>query len=149
MTVNKAIIVGHLGADPELRTTTSGNAVCNLRIATSDRKKDNDGNWTDHTEWHNVVCFGKTAENVAKFCRKGRQVYAEGRIQTRKWEDKDGADRWSTEVVAYDVKFLGRNEDDTSPKQQRRQPQKRTQKPASGGYGQSGGGYGGGSGGPY
>ena len=107
MTVNKAILVGNLGADPESRTAASGTVVTNLRIATTERQKDQDGNWNDHTEWHRVVCFGKTAENVARFLQNGRQVYIEGRIQTRKWQDKDGADRWSTEVVAREVRFLG------------------------------------------
>lgn len=107
MTVNKAILVGNLGQDPELRTTGSGTAVCNLRLATTDRRRDRDGNWSDHTEWHSVVVFGKTAENVARYCRKGKQLYVEGRIQTRKWQDRDGNDRWSTEVVGDQVRFLG------------------------------------------
>ncbi len=107
MTVNKVILVGNLGADPETRTAQSGNMVANLRIATTERTKDREGNWTDQTEWHRVVCFGRTAETVSKYLRKGRQVYIEGRIQTRKWQDKEGRDRWSTEVVARDVRFLG------------------------------------------
>ena len=107
MTVNKAILVGNLGADPELRTSTAGTAVANLRIATSERRKDRDGTWADHTEWHRVVCFGKTAENVGLYCRKGKSVYVEGRFQTRKWEDDQGRERWTTEVVAHSVRFLG------------------------------------------
>lgn len=107
MTVNRATLVGRLGADPETRTTNGGSMIANLRLATTDRRKDRDGNWTDHTEWHSVVCFGRTAENVAKFCRKGKQLYIEGRIQTRKWEDKTGATRYSTEIVAERVHFLG------------------------------------------
>ena len=106
MTVNKVILVGNLGADPEIRQTNSGNSVGNLRIATTERQKDRDGNWNDHTEWHSVVCFGRTAENVGRFLRKGRQVYIEGRLQTRKWTDKEGNTRYSTEVVARDVRFL-------------------------------------------
>ena len=106
MTVNKAILVGNLGQDPETRTTGSGVSVCNLRIATTDRRKDRDGNWNDHTEWHNVVVFGRTADNVARFCRKGKQIYVEGRIQTRKWQDRDGRDRYTTEIVADNVRFL-------------------------------------------
>jgi single-strand DNA-binding protein len=105
--INKVILVGNLGADPEIRNTASGTAVANLRIATTSRKKDADGNWSDQTEWHSAVCFGRTAENVGKFLQKGRQVYVEGRLQTRKWQDRDGNDRWSTEVVAHEVKFLG------------------------------------------
>ena len=114
MTVNKVILVGRLGADPEVRTTQSGTEVANLRLATDERRKDKDGNWGSHTEWHRVTCFGKTAENVGRFCQKGKQLYIEGKISTRKWQDKDGADRWSTEVVADQVRFLGGKDDSGS-----------------------------------
>lgn len=107
MTVNKAILIGNLGRDPEVRTANSGTQIANLRIATTERQKDRDGNWGDHTEWHSVVCFGKTAENVGRFLSKGRQVFIEGRIRTRKWQDKDGNDRYSTEIVADVVRFVG------------------------------------------
>ena len=107
MTVNKAILVGNLGQDPEIRSTGSGTPVATLRIATSDRRKDRDGNWTDHTEWHTVVVFGRQAENVGRFCKKGKQLFIEGRIQTRKWQDRDGRDRYNTEIVADNVRFLG------------------------------------------
>ncbi|MCK6508039.1 single-stranded DNA-binding protein, partial [Myxococcota bacterium] len=107
MSVNKAILVGNLGQDPELRTTGGGTPVATLRIATTERRRDKDNNWSDHTEWHTVVVFGRTAENVSKFCKKGRQLYVEGRIQTRKWQDKEGKDRYSTEIVADVVHFLG------------------------------------------
>ena len=110
MSVNKAILVGNLGADPEMRQTNSGQAVCNLRIATTHRTKTGD-RWEPATEWHNVVCFGRTAENVGQYCTKGKQVYIEGRIQTRKWKDRDGNERRSTEVVAHEVKFLGSRQD--------------------------------------
>jgi single-strand DNA-binding protein len=110
MTVNKVILIGNLGADPEIRTAATGTVVGNLRIATTERQKDRDGNWNDHTEWHRVVCFGRTAENVGKFLQKGRQIYVEGRLQTRKWQDRDGNDRWSTEVVANEIRFLGSRE---------------------------------------
>lgn len=96
--VNKVILVGRLGQDPELRHTTSGKAVCNLRLATGDE---------DKTEWHNVVVWEKPAENCAKYLSKGRQVYVEGRLQTRKYEDKAGVERKATDVVAYSVQFLG------------------------------------------
>lgn len=130
--INKVILVGNLGADPETRTAQTGTMVANLRIATTERQKDRDGNWSDHTEWHRVVCFGRTAENVARFLRKGRQVYVEGRIRTNKWQDKEGRDRWSTEIVANDVRFLGGREGGGG----------------GGGYQDSGGGgYAGGSGG--
>jgi single-strand DNA-binding protein len=77
-----------------------------LNFATSERVKDGD-KWVERTEWHRVVCFGKTADNVQRYCQKGKQLYIEGRIQTRKWQDKEGKDRWSTEIVARDIKFLG------------------------------------------
>ena len=105
--INKVILIGNLGQDPEMRSTASGTAVANLRLATADRRKDRDGNWTDHTEWHTIVAFGRTAENVAQYCRKGKQLFVEGRLQTRKWQDRDGRDRYSTEIVADNVRFLG------------------------------------------
>ena len=105
--VNKVILIGNLGQDPEPRTTASGNTVLNMRIATNERRKNQDGEWDDHTEWHSVVCFGRTAENIAKYKKKGDQLYVEGRLQTRKWQDRDGNDRWSTEIVAFTVKFIG------------------------------------------
>jgi len=105
--VNKVILVGNLGADPELRNTGGGQAVSTIRLATTDRVKDKDGAWTDRTEWHNVVLWGRTAEVVHQYAKKGRQLYIEGRLQTRKWQDKDGNDRYSTEVVAETVKLLG------------------------------------------
>lgn len=114
MTVNKVILVGNLGADPETRTSQTGNMVANLRVATTHRVKSGD-QWENATEWHRVTCFGRTAENVDRFCKKGKQLYIEGRLQTRKWQDKDGNDRWSTEVVANDVKFLGGREEAARP----------------------------------
>ena len=105
--VNKVILIGNLGQDPEVRNTASGNAICTLRLATAERRKGPDGNWGDHTEWHSVVTFGRDAENVVKFCRKGKQLFIEGRLQTRKWQDKNGADRYSTEIVAENIRFLG------------------------------------------
>ena len=139
MTVNKAILIGNLGQDPEMRTTGSGTTVANLRLATTDRRKDRDGNWTDHTEWHSVVVFGRTAENVARFCKKGKQLFIEGRIQTRKWQDKDGRDRWSTEIVADNVRFLSSRGDGGGGGGSY----------GGGGGGGGGGGYGGGGGGGY
>jgi len=108
MSVNKVILVGRLGADPESRNTNSGTTVTNLRIATSERKKNGDsGEWTEHTEWHRVVTFGRQAETCSQHLSKGRQVYVEGRIRTRKWQDKDGNDRYSTEIIGDRVQFLG------------------------------------------
>ena len=104
--INKVTILGNLGADPELRTSGGGLAICKLRVATTSRVKRGD-QWEDVTEWHRVTCFGNTAENANKYLSKGRQVYIEGRIQTSKYQDKDGNDRYSTEIVANEVKFLG------------------------------------------
>lgn len=105
--VNKVILLGRLGQDPELRYTQNKTAVCTLNVATSDRRKGADGQWSEHTEWHRVVVFGKTAENCNQYLKKGRQVFVDGRIQTRKWQDKEGKDRYSTEVVASTVQFVG------------------------------------------
>jgi len=106
--MNKVILIGHLGADPEVRYTTGGTAVCNLRVATSERKKDRDGEWGEHTEWHSVVVWDKSAENCREYLRKGSQVAVDGSLQTRKWQDNDGNDRYSTEIKAWKVHFLGK-----------------------------------------
>ena len=106
--INKVILVGHLGNDPETRYMPSGGAVTNLRIATSESWKDkNTGDQQERTEWHNVAMFGRLAEISAEYLRKGSQVYIEGRLRTRKWEDRDGNDRWTTEVVANEMQMLG------------------------------------------
>lgn len=128
MSVNKAILVGRLGRKPELRTTQSGNSVANFSIATSDRRKDQSGEWSEHTEWHNVVCFGRTAENAANYLDKGRQVYVEGRIQTRNYE-KDGQTHYRTEVVVNTLQFLGGRDDMASGGSSYNRP---ASKPASG-----------------
>lgn len=112
--VNKVILVGNLGRDPEVRNAQSGTTVANLSIATTTRRKQGE-EWVDHTEWHRVVCFGRTADNVSRFLTKGRQVYIEGRLQTRKWQDQEGKDRYTTEVVADTIQFLGRRGDDVGP----------------------------------
>jgi len=104
--LNKVFLIGNLGQDPELRHTNSGQPVANLRVATSRRVKDRDGNWGDQTEWHSVVCFSRTAENAGQYLRKGSKVFVEGRIQTRSWEDKEGKRQYRTEVVAETLKFL-------------------------------------------
>ena len=112
MTVNKVILVGNLGRDAEIRNTTSGTQVASLRLATTDRQKNQAGEWTDHTEWHAVVCFGKLAELMDRFGKKGKQLYVEGRIQTREYTDKDGQKRWSTEIIANEIRLLGGARDD-------------------------------------
>lgn len=105
--VNKVILLGHLGSDPELRNTQSGTAVANFRMATSESYKDKTGEKVEKTEWHNVVTWGKLAEIVSQYVTKGRQVYVEGQLQTRQWEDKDGQTRYTTEVVAREVVMVG------------------------------------------
>ena len=105
--VNKVILVGHLGADPDMRYTPSGQGVCELRVATSESWNDKNGQRQERTEWHRVVVWGKRAEVCAKYLAKGRQVYVEGRIQTRSYDDKEGVKRYMTEVIANDVQFLG------------------------------------------
>lgn len=130
MSVNKVILVGNLGADPETRTTQNGTQVANLRIATNERVKKGES-WEDHTEWHKVVVWGRMAENVRQFLRKGRQVYIEGRLRTRKWTDNNGVEKYSTEIVGDRVHFLGSKDSD-----------------GSGGGGNSNGGGGGYDGGP-
>lgn len=105
--LNKAQLIGNLGQKPQLVTTNSGLSVTSLRVATSDRRKDKESDqWIEQVEWHSVVLFGKQAENASKYLDKGSRVFVEGRIQTRKWQDKEGKDRYSTEIVAKDVKYL-------------------------------------------
>jgi single-strand DNA-binding protein len=105
--VNKVILIGNLGRDPELRYTQSGSAVTNFTVATNERWRDKDGNNQERTEWHRVVVWGRSAENCAQYLQKGRSVYIEGRLQTREWEDKEGNKRQTTEVNALTVQFLG------------------------------------------
>ncbi|RME21728.1 MAG: single-stranded DNA-binding protein [Deltaproteobacteria bacterium] len=105
--VNKVILIGHLGADPETRYTQDGQPVTNFRVATSERFTGRSGELEERTEWHRVVTFGKLAEICGQYLAKGRLVYVEGRLQTRKWEDRNGATRYTTEIVAQTVNFLG------------------------------------------
>ena len=105
--VNKVILIGNLGKDPELRFTKEGTGVCNFSLATNERWRDKDGQSQERTEWHRIVVWGKTAENCAQYLQKGRSCYIEGRIQTREWEDKEGNKRQTTEIVAQNVTFLG------------------------------------------
>ncbi|SOZ36875.1 single-stranded DNA-binding protein [Cupriavidus neocaledonicus] len=129
--VNKVILVGNLGADPETRYMPSGDAVTNLRLATTDRYKDKQsGEMKEATEWHRVAMFGKLAEIAAQYLRKGSSVYIEGRIRTRKWQDQSGQDKYSTEIVADQMQMLGSRQ-------------------GGGGGGGDEGGYGGGGGGGY
>lgn len=107
MGVNKVILLGNLGKDPELRYTSQQFPISSFSVATSERRKDQDGQWKDMVEWHNVVTLGKTAENCSKYLKKGSQAFIEGKIRTRKWQDKEGKDRWTTEIVADTVQFIG------------------------------------------
>jgi len=105
--VNKVILIGNLGADPETRYLPSGDAVTNIRVATTEKWKDKNGEQQEHTEWHRVAFFGRLAEIAGEYLKKGSPVYVEGRLQTRKWQDKDGQDRYSTEIRAERMQLLG------------------------------------------
>jgi single-strand DNA-binding protein len=109
--VNKVIIVGNLGRDPEIRYTPNGSAVCNVTVATSRVRKNKDsGEKSEDTEWHRIVFFDKLAEIAGEYLKKGRSVYVEGRLQTRKWQDKDGVEKYTTEIVATEMQMLGSRE---------------------------------------
>jgi len=124
--INKVILIGNVGQDPETKAMPSGMTVCNLRVATSESWKDKQsGEMKEQTEWHTVAMFGRLAEIAGEYLKKGSQVYIEGRLRTRKWQDKSGNDRYSTEIVANEMQMLG----------------------SRGGMGGSGGGGGGGGGG--
>ena len=109
--VNKVIVLGNLGKDPDLRHLPNGDAVCNFSLATTESWKDKEGNKQDKTEWHNIVIFRKLAEIAGEYLKKGRPVYIEGRLQTRKWQDKEGKDRYTTEIVADQMQMLGSREE--------------------------------------
>ena len=106
--INKVILVGNLGQDPETRNMPSGGAVTNISVATSEQWKDKQsGDQKERTEWHKVAFFGRLAEIAAEYLRKGSQIYVEGKLRTRKWQDRDGNDRWTTEVIADELQMLG------------------------------------------
>ncbi len=105
--VNKVILVGNLGRDPEVRYMPNGEAVCNFSIATTDTWKDKNGQRQERTEWHNIVMYRKLAEIAGEYLKKGRPVYVEGRLQTRKWQTKEGQDRYTTEIIADQMQMLG------------------------------------------
>ena len=107
MSVNKAILVGRLGKDPETRYMTSGEAVTNVTLATSENYKDKNGEKQERTEWHNLVFYRRLAEIAGEYLKKGSQIYVEGRIQTRKWQDKEGKERYTTEIVVNEMQMLG------------------------------------------
>jgi single-strand DNA-binding protein len=120
--VNKVILLGRLGQDPELRYTQGGQPVCNMSIATSEVWNDKDGNKQESTEWHKVIVWGKIGENCAKYLSKGRLAFVEGKLQTRNWDDKDdGKKRYATEIVAHNVQFI--SDGQGKPQQQGQRPQ--------------------------
>ncbi len=140
--VNKVILVGNLGKDPETRYAPSGDAICNITVACTDTWKDkNTGEKKEATEWVRVVFFGKLAEIAGQYLRKGSQVYVEGSLRTRKWQDKDGQDRYTTEIRADEMKMLGNKSDGQQEGQQRQQSTPQCQEPPrqpaqkSGGFG--------------
>ena len=109
--LNKVMLIGHLGRDPELKYGQSGNPVCTMTVATDEGYTDKDGNKVDRVEWHRIVAYQRLAETCGQYLQKGRLVYVEGKLQTRKWQDQNGQDRYTTEVVAQRVQFLGRKGD--------------------------------------
>ncbi|PTB21260.1 single-stranded DNA-binding protein [Trinickia symbiotica] len=153
--VNKVILVGNLGADPEVRYLPSGDAIANIRLATTDRYKDKTtGEMKEATEWHRVAFFGRLAEIVNEYLKKGSSVYIEGRIRTRKWQGQDGQDRYSTEIVAEQMQMLGGRGGSGGGGGMGdegggygREPAERGGRPAGGGAARSGGGSGGAGGG--
>ena len=146
--VNKVILVGNLGADPDTRYMPSGKAVTNIRVATSESWKDRTtGDMQERTEWHSVVMYDKLGEIAAEYLRKGSQVYIEGKIRTRKWQDKEGKDRYTTEVIADQMRMLGgrgggggASSEPRSPRQTPPAAEDRTPGPADEGGGGGGGG---------
>jgi len=116
--VNKWIGIGNLGKDPDSRFTGSGMAVCNFSIACAEKWKDKAGEWQEKTEWVNIVAWGKLAEICGKYLQKGKQVYIDGKLQTRQWDDKDGNKRYTTEVVAREMKMLG-GKSEPKPREER------------------------------
>ena len=112
MSVNKVILLGRVGSDPEVKYMPSGNAVLNLSIATNRKFKNQEtGSYEDKTEWHRVVFFNKPAETIGQYIKKGQQLYVEGRLQTRKWQDKDGIEKYSTDIISDNFTFIGSKSD--------------------------------------
>lgn len=142
--VNKWIGIGNIGADPELRYAPSGDAICNIRIACTESWRDkNTGERKEMTEWVRISFYGKLAEIAGQYLRKGSQVYIEGSLRTRKWQDKDGKDQYTTEIRANEMKMLGSRQDgDSAPRQQSAPQQPRTQQPKPQQSGGAQGGFG-------
>ncbi len=122
--INKVILIGHLGAEPEVRYMPSGQAVANVRLATTESWRDKDtGENQERTEWHSVVFFSRLAEIVKEYLHKGSQIYVEGRIRTRKWQDREGHDRYTTEIVANEMQMLGGRGGSSAPMEREPPPQ--------------------------
>ncbi len=115
--VNKVVLVGHLGGDPESRYTAAGNPVVTFNMATNETWKNSEGNYEDNTEWHRCVLFGKMAENATDLLKKGQLLYLEGKLRTRSWEDNNGVKRYTTEIVGERYTLLGRRPDAASPEE--------------------------------
>jgi len=116
-TVNKVILLGRLGKDPEMRYAPSGTAIAKFSIATNSRQKNQSGEWVDSTEWHNLVAFGKTAEIAGEYLKKGKQVFIEGRLNTSSWEDAQGQKKYKTEIIVSELQFIGGKGDDGDNRQ--------------------------------
>lgn len=129
--LNKVMLIGCLGKDPETRYTQAGTAVTNFSLATSERFKAKNGEWEERTEWHNVTAWGKLAEICGEYLTKGKSVFIEGRLQTRKWEDKDGKDRYTTEVVADKMQMLSGKGEKKEDKPDAGAPQTKEESPFS------------------
>jgi single-strand DNA-binding protein len=115
--VNRVILLGRLGKDPEVKYTQSGQALARFSLATDDRRKDESGNWVDQTDWHNIVCFGKQAETAGEYAKKGALVYIEGKLRYRSWDDKEtGQKRYMTEIWADRWQFVGPRQDSSAPR---------------------------------
>ncbi|MFC1565450.1 single-stranded DNA-binding protein [Candidatus Neomarinimicrobiota bacterium] len=121
--LNKVQLIGHLGADPESRFTTSGSAVTNFNLATNESWKSTEGEAKEKTEWHRIVLFGKMAETAAEYMKKGQLVYIEGRLQTRSWDDKDNVKRYTTEILCDNFTMLGRKSDDAGFSSSAKEPE--------------------------
>lgn len=136
--LNKVMLIGRLGKDPEVRYTAGGTAVASFSLATTDRIKGKDGNWEDKTEWHNITLWARNAEVAGEYLGKGKEVYIEGRLQTRKWQDKDGKDRYTTEVVGEKMQMLSGKGKGEGEKEGDHGEQRQS---SGGGGGNGGGGY--------
>lgn len=127
--INKAIIIGRVGKDPEVRYLSSGKAVTNLSVATTESWKDKEGNKQEATEWHRVVFYDKLAEIVGQYCKKGGLIYVEGKLKTKKWQDKEGRDCYTTEINADTMKLLGGNQEGKQEERKKPEPKRHGDRP--------------------